>query len=273
MTFVSAKVDTQLYVKDWGQGAPVILIHGWPLDADMWEYQALALAEAGHRVITYDRRGFGRSCQPYVGYDYDTMAADLAKIIEAKSLTDVTLVGFSMGGGEVARYIGTYGTAKIKRAALIASVVPFMLQTADNPGADQKVFDDMKAGIRTDRAAFFADFGKTFYGADKAADAVSQPILDWTLSLAMMGSIKATLDCVDAFGTTDFRNDLEKFDVPTLLVHGTADEIVPIDISARKAKKIKPDADLKEYEGAPHGLFMTHKDKHTADLLVFHKTS
>lgn len=272
MTYVSAKDGTQIYVKDWGEGEPVVLIHGWPLDADMWDYQALALSEAGYRVIAYDRRGFGRSDQPFDGHEYDTLADDLKAIIDDKGLDDVTLVGFSMGGGEVARYIGKYGTAKVKRAALVASVVPFMLQTSDNEGAGREVFDEMKAGIEKDRAAFFADFGKKFYGANKNSDAVSDEALDWTLSIALLASIKATLDCVDAFGTTDFRADLENFDVPTLIIHGTEDQIVPIDISARKAKKLKPDAELKEYEGAPHGLHLTHKDKLNEDLLAFLKS-
>ena len=272
MPTVKANDGTELYVKDWRQGRPVILIHGWPLNADSWEHQALALAEAGYRVVSYDRRGFGRSGQPFSGFDYDTMADDLACVIDTLGLKDATIAGFSMGGGEVARYITRHGTQKLRQAVLVSSIAPFMAKTGDNPdGVPDEVFEDMKAGVRKDRAAFMGDFFDDFYGEGTDAGGVSDAVLDWTWSMAMMGSIKATLDCIDAFAKTDLRPDMENFDIPTLVVHGTGDKIVPIDTAGRKAAKMIKGATLKEYEGAPHGLTATHADQLTQDLLDFLK--
>ncbi|SHJ29053.1 non-heme chloroperoxidase [Palleronia salina] len=264
------KID--LYVKDWGSGRPVILIHGWPLNADAWEAQALALLEAGFRVISYDRRGFGRSGQACKGYDYDTMADDLASIIRTLDLRDVTIVGFSMGGGEVARYMTRHGTARLRSAALIASIVPYMAKTGDNPkGVPADAFQGMKDGVRTDRPQFMRDFFPNFFGNGTDAGGVSEGMLDWTFNMAMMASPKATIDCIDAFGTTDLREDARKIDVPVLIVHGTGDEIVPIDVSARQAAELIEQSTLKEYEGAPHGLTATHAERLNADLLEFLK--
>lgn len=272
MPIITTADRTELYVKDWGQGRPVVLIHGWPLNADSWEHQALGLAEAGFRVVSYDRRGFGRSGQPFAGYDYDTMADDLASVIDALDLRDAAIAGFSMGGGEVARYISRHGTARVRQAALISSVAPFMLKTGDNAeGVDASVFDGMKEGIRKDRPQFFSGFFKDFFGQGKPGGGVSDGVLHWAWSMAMMASPKATLDCVDAFGKTDLRPDLASFDLPTLIVHGTGDATVPIDASGRRAAEMTKGAEFKEYEGAPHGLTATHADRLTEDLLAFLK--
>lgn len=270
MPIVTTADKTELYVKDWGSGRPVVLIHGWPLNADSWEQQALALAEDGYRVISYDRRGFGRSGQPFSGYDYDTMADDLASVLDALDLRDATVAGFSMGGGEVARYVSRHGTSRLRQAVLISSIAPFMLNTEDNTdGLKADVFAGMKDGIRKDRPQFFQDFFKDFYGVGTDAGGVSDGILHWTWSMAMMASPKATLDCVDAFGRTDLRPDMAAFDIPTLIVHGTGDGVVPIATSGRQAAGMISGAELKEYEGAPHGLTATHSDKLTADLKAF----
>lgn len=270
MPIVQTADKTELYVKDWGEGRPVVLIHGWPLNSDSWEHQALALTEAGYRVISYDRRGFGRSGQPFKGYDYNTMADDLASVMDALDLRDATLVGFSMGGGEVARYISRHGTAKLRQAVLISSIAPFMKKTDDNPnGVGEDLFTQIKAGIKKDRAAFMKDFFPTFYGNDTDAGGVSDAVLHWTWAMAMMASPKGTLDCVDAFGHTDLRADMEAIDVPTLIIHGTGDDVVPIDTSGRAAAKAIRDATLKEYEGAPHGILATHAEELNRDLIDF----
>ncbi len=273
MPFIEARDGTEIYVKDWGHegGRPVILIHGWPLSADSWDDQAVALADAGYRVIAYDRRGFGRSDQPWEGYDYDTFADDLADVIESAEIeSGAALVGFSMGGGEVARYMSRHGGQSVSQAVLVGSVVPYLLKTDDNPnGADAAVFDGIKAGIRKDRPDFFRSFFKDFFGVGLISHPVSDAVLDWAWRLAMQAGLKGTLDCVDAFGTTDFRPDLPSFTVPTLIIHGSQDATVPIDASARAAAAGIHGARLIEYDGAPHGLFATHKDRLTQDLLDF----
>ncbi|GHD10612.1 alpha/beta fold hydrolase [Tianweitania populi] len=270
MPFIQTADETELFYNDWGTGKPVILIHGWPLDGDMWEYQWPVLAAKGHRVITYDRRGFGRSSQPFSGYDYDTFASDLQAIIETLDLHDVSLVGFSMGGGEVARYIGRYGTERLSKAVLVSAVTPYLLKTADNPdGVDKSVFDDMVEKLRKDRPAFLASFGKQFFGAGMLNFAVSSEIMQWCSNVAMLGSPKATIDCVRAFSETDFRADLTKFNLPTLIIHGEDDATVPIKTAGEHAAKLIPSATFKRYSGAPHGLFYTDKDKLNADLLAF----
>ncbi len=270
MNYVTTRDGTKLYVKDWGKGRPVILIHGWPLSADSWDDQAMALAQAGFRAIAYDRRGFGRSSQPWEGYDYDTLADDLADVIAATNVSDATLVGFSMGGGEVARYMSRHKGKQVAQAALISSIVPFLLKTADHPaGIDQSVFDEKLAQLKADRPHFLADFYKTFYGVGMISQPVSNEVLEWSRSISMQASLKATFDCSRALASTDFRPDLAAFEVPTLLIHGTADKNVPIDITSRVAAKAIRQAKLIEYEGAAHGVLVTHKEQVTKDLLAF----
>ncbi|MCE6077741.1 alpha/beta fold hydrolase [Agrobacterium vitis] len=270
MAFIEAKDGTQLHVKDMGKGRPVVLIHGWPLTGDMFEYQTLALLEAGFRVITYDRRGFGQSGHPADGYNYDTFADDLASVIDSLDVQNVSLVGFSMGGGEIARYLSRHGASKVSKAVLVASVAPYLLKDARNPeGVDASVFEGMKEDIRKDRFAFLQSFAKTFYGVGLVTSPVSQGILDWSFILGVMASPKATIDCVDAFGKTDFRPDLAAFTIPTLVIHGTADKTVPIDPAGRAAAKGIAGAKLIEYEGEPHGLFATAPDRLNRDLIEF----
>ena len=268
--YITTSDNTKLYVKDWGEGRPVILIHGWPLSADSWDEQAMALAENGFRAIAYDRRGFGRSDQPWNGYNYDTLADDLAAVIKETGATDAAMVGFSMGGGEVARYMSRHGGQNVSQAALVSSVVPYMLKTDDNPeGVDQSTFDEMTAGMKKDRAHFFTSFFKDFYGVGLLSHPVSDELIEWSRNTAMMASLKATLDCAAAFATTDFRPDLASFTVPTLIIHGTDDQTVPIDASGRAAAKGIAQSELLEYDGAPHGLFATHQERFTKDLLSF----
>ena len=261
---------TPLYVKDWGTGRPVILLHGWPLSSDSWDDQAMAIANAGMRAISYDRRGFGRSGQPWTGYDYDTLADDLACVIEQTGAEDATLVGFSMGGGEVARYLSRHKGKAVRSVALVSSVVPFMLKTADNPdGTDASVFEEMTQAMTADRAAFFASFFRDFFGVSMLSHPASAELLEWARSVSMQASLKATLACAKSFSSTDFRPDLPAFKVPTLIIHGTADKTVPIDAAGRAAALAIPQATLLEYAGAPHGLFATDKDRLTTDLLQF----
>ena len=272
MNHVTTADQTKLYVKDWGTGRPVILTHGWPLSSDSWDDQAMALADAGFRAIAYDRRGFGRSSQPWSGYDYNTFADDLATVIEQTGAKDATLVGFSMGGGEVARYMSRHNGKGLVKAALVSSVVPFMLKTADNPhGTDASAFDEMTTAMKGDRAKFFAGFFKDFFGVSLVSHPASAELLEWARSVSMQASLKATLACAKAFATTDFRPDLAAFRVPTLIIHGTADKTVPIDASGRAAAKGIAGAELIEYEGAAHGLFATEKERFTRDLLEFVK--
>jgi pimeloyl-ACP methyl ester carboxylesterase len=270
MPFIETRDGAQLFYNDWGAGRPVVLIHGWPLDSDMWEYQATTLAQHGLRVIAYDRRGFGRSSQPWTGYDYDTLSDDLAAVLDHLDLRQATLVGFSMGGGEVARYLARHGAGRVARAALVSAVTPFLLKTDDNPdGVDRSVFDQMVEGLRADRPHFLAGFGRQFFGAGLLTFSVSSEILQWALMLALRGSAKATLDCVRAFSETDFRQDMRAFSVPTLIVHGGGDATVPPAAAGRAAAKLVPHAVYKEYEGAPHALMASHKDRLNADLLAF----
>ncbi len=270
MNFVNTSDKTQLYVKDWGSGPAVILLHGWPLSADSWDDQAMAIADAGFRAIAYDRRGFGRSTQPWAGYDYDTLSDDLAAVIEQTGAHDATLVGFSMGGGEVARYLSRHGGKSVVKAALVASVVPYMLHTADNPhGTPQATFNDMARALTEDRAKFFAGFFKDFFGVGVLQHPVSDELLRWACAVSMQAGLNATLACAKAFASTDFRADLAAFKVPTLIIHGTEDKTVPIDAAARAAARGITGATLLQYDGAPHGLFATHKERLTMDLLRF----
>ena len=270
MTHITTTDKTRLYVKDWGSGDAVILLAGWPLSADSWDDQALVIAGSGYRTIAYDRRGFGRSDQPWGGYDYDTLSDDLATVIQHTGAKNVTLGGFSMGGGEVARYMARHGGQQVVKAALVSSVVPCMLKHDDNPdGADQAVFDDMYRGLRHDRAHFFAGFFKAFFGVGLISHPVSAERLEWARSMAMQASLRATLECAKAFASTDFRGDLEAFRVPTLIVHGTADKTVPFDASARPAHAGIAHSTLLTYEDAPHGLFVTEQHRLSKDLLAF----
>lgn len=270
MPFIETADSTTLFYNDWGTGKPVLLIHGWPLDSDMWEYQSVFLASHGFRVIAYDRRGFGRSSQPWSGYDYDTMAADLKVVMDKLDLQDVTLVGFSMGGGEVARYMARYAGARVARVALVSSVTPYLLRTDDNPnGVERSTFDQMIEGLQQDRPNFLATFGKKFFGAGMLNFTVTNEIQQWALTMAMMGSPKATLDCVRAFSETDFRQDLTSINVPLLVVHGDSDVTVPLAKSGQLVAAMVPGAELKVYDGAPHGLFFTDKARLNRDLLSF----
>lgn len=271
MPHVETRDGTRIYVKEWnGGGRPVVLLHGWPLNADTWDDQALSLAAAGHRVLAYDRRGFGRSDQPWTGYEYDGLSDDLADVMEATGAADAALVGFSMGGGEVARYMSRHGGKGVRQAVLVSSIVPYVLQTPDNPdGVPAEQLDEMTVQMKTDRAAFFTTFLKQFYGSGVIFQSVSDEVLQWTHNLAMMAGLHPTLACAKAFATTDFRTELTAFTVPTLIIHGTSDATVPIDASARPAARGIPQATLREYEGAPHGLNVTHKDQLSQDLLAF----
>ncbi len=272
MPYIKTRDGTDLYVKDWGSGRPVILTHGWPLDADSWDAQAMALAQAGFRAIAYDRRGFGRSGQPWSGYDYDSLADDLADVMKATGADhDATIVGFSMGGGEIARYMSRHGGAGLIAAGLVSSVVPYMLRTDDNPdGVPQSMFDQIRDGILQDRAKFFRrQFAPQFYGVGYISHPVSDDVLDWSTGLAMMAGLKPTIACLEAFSRTDFRPDLPAFRVPTLIVHGTGDQTVPIDASGRAAARGIAGSQLVEYDGEPHGLNVTAADRLTSDLLTF----
>ena len=270
MPFLDAADGTKLFYKDWGSGPPVVLVHGWPLDADMWEYQAPVLAAAGFRVVAYDRRGFGRSEQPWAGYEYNTLADDLAAVIGGLKLHDASLVGFSMGGGEIARYMSRHGGAGVAKAVLVSAVTPYMLKTADNPeGVDRGVFTAMIDGLRKDRPNFIANFSKGFFGVGMLSSPVSSDLVQWSGNLAMLASPKATVDCVTAFGETDFRPDMAHFHVPTLVIHGDADQTVPLDASGKRTAAMIQGAHFDVYEGAPHAIPFTHEDRLTQDLLAF----
>ncbi len=272
MPFIEARDGTPLFYNDWGAGPPVVLIHGWPLNGDMWEYQARILADNGLRCIIPDRRGFGRSGQPWTGYDYDTLADDVDLLLQKLDLRDATLAGFSMGGGEVARLLARHGAGRVAKAVLISAVTPYLLKTPDNPdGVDRGVFDGMIEDLEKDRPGFLASFGKTFFGAGLLNFKVSSEILQWSLMMALQASPKATLDCVRAFSETDFRRDMAAFTIPTLVIHGDGDATVPIAAAGRAAARLIPGGHLMEYPGAPHGLFYTERDRLNADLLAFIK--
>lgn len=268
-TFIT-RDGTELFYKDWGSGLPVVFSHGWPLNADMWEHQMMFLASRGFRCIAHDRRGFGRSGQPWTGYDYDTFADDLASLMQSLDLIDAVLVGFSMGGGEVARYIGRHGTWRVAKAVLMSAVTPMLMRTDGNPdGVDPAAFDSIRAGLMSNRQGFMAGFGPVFYGASRPGAALPDGVLDWTFGMAMQTSPKATYDCVTALSETDFRTDLAAFDVPTLVLHGDEDQVVPYGPTGPRSAQAIAGARLVTYGGAPHGLFLTHKDRVNADLLSF----
>jgi non-heme chloroperoxidase len=270
MSRITTKDGTEIDYKDWGSGPPVVFSHGWPLNADAWEGSMAFLAASGYRCIAHDRRGHGRSGQPSAGNDMDTYADDLAELIETLKLKEATLVGHSAGGGEVARYIGRHGAGRLARAVLVGAVVPLMLKTDGNPGGlPMEVFDGIRAGVAADRSQFFRDLTTTFFGANRPGAKVSQGVRDAFWFRAMQGGLKNVLDCVKAFSETDFTGDLEKFDLPTLIIHGDDDQIVPIAASARAAAKLVKHATLKVYRGGSHGLADTRQDELNADLLHF----
>ncbi|MES2536194.1 MAG: alpha/beta hydrolase [Pseudomonadota bacterium] len=270
MSMITTSDGTHIFYKDWGTGRPVVFSHGWPLDADAWDDQMMFLGERGYRVIAHDRRGHGRSSQTWNGNDMDTYADDLAALFDTLDLKDTVMVGHSTGGGEVARYIGRHGTARVARAVLVSAIPPLMLKTDKNPeGLPIAVFDDIRAGVSADRSQFFKDFSAPFYGANKPGAVVSQGLRDAFWLMSMRGSLKGEFDCIKAFSETDLTEDLRKFDIPTLIIHGDADQIVPIGASAVLSSKIVRNATLKIYPGAPHGLASTHKNQFNADLLAF----
>jgi non-heme chloroperoxidase len=270
MSTVTAKGGTQIYFKDWGQGPVVTFSHGWPLSSDAWDGQMLFLAQQGFRVVAHDRRGHGRSSQASSGNDMDGYADDLAAVIEALDLKDATLVGHSTGGGEVARYIGRHGSKRVQKAVLIAAVPPLMLQTQANPeGLAIEVFDAIRAGVAGDRSQYYKDLAIAFYGANRIGAKVSQGILDQFWLWSMQAGAKNAYESIKAISETDFTEDLKKIDVPTLVMHGEDDQIVPVHDSARKSARLIRGAKEIYYPGAPHGLTATHQDQLNADLLAF----
>jgi non-heme chloroperoxidase len=275
MPFIKSNSETKqntinIFYQEYGQGLPVIFIHGWPLNHEMWEYQLTELPKHNLRCIAYDRRGFGRSDRSWEGYDYDSLAGDLNELITQLNLSEVVLVGFSMGGGEIARYIGKYGSDKISKIIFISSVTPFRLKTVDNTeGIEKEVFENTIEKIKDDRPTFLKEFGKKFYGVNTSNQTVSKEILKWNQMLCLNSSPKATIDCVRSFSETDFRDELEMIKIPVLIIHGDADDIVPIKLSGDKTAKIISHATYKVYENAPHGLFITEKNKLNTDIINF----
>lgn len=271
MPMIKVKDGPEIYVEDVGKGQPIVFIHGWPLSGAMWEYQVVPLVEAGFRCISYDRRGFGRSCKSAPEYSYSAMAGDLAAVLDQLDIRDATLVGFSMGGGEVVEYLTRHNKQRrVVRAMLVSSIVPFMLKTASNPdGVDAGVFDEIIAGLRTDRPAFLTEFTEKFFGVGMLTSPVSMPMLAASCEVAMTASPIATLACVRSFSATDFRDQCKTIDVPVLVIHGDSDATVPIDPTGACAAAIIPNAELKIYSGAPHGLFYTHRYDLNRDIAAF----
>jgi len=270
MSTITVRDGTQIYYKDWGSGQPVVFSHGWPLTADAWESQMVFLASHGYRCVAHDRRGHGRSSHPWSGNDMDTYADDLAELFEVLDLKGATMIGHSTGGGEVAHYIGRHGAARVAKAVLVGAVPPLMLKTSTNPlGLPITVFDSIRAGVSADRSQFYKDLTTPFYGANREGAKVSQGMRDAFWLQGMMGGLKNELDCIKAFSETDFTEDLKKFNVPTLIIHGDDDQIVPIRASAMLSSKLIKNATLKVYPGGAHGLAETHKNQLNVDLLAF----
>jgi non-heme chloroperoxidase len=270
---ITTQDGTEIFYKDWGAGHPVVFSHGWPLNADAWDDQLVVVASNGYRAIAHDRRGHGRSSQPWDANDMDTYADDLAEVIEELDLQEAVLVGHSTGGGEVTRYIGRHGTSRVAKAVLVGAVPPLMVKTEANPGGlPIEAFDAIRAGVSGDRSQFYKDLSVPFYGANRQGSQVSQGVRDAFWLWSMQVGLKGAFDCIKAFSETDMTEDLKKFDVPTLIIHGDDDQIVPIGDSAMLSSKIVKDATLKVYPGAPHGLMTTHKDQFNADLLSFLKS-
>jgi non-heme chloroperoxidase len=270
MATLKVKDGTEIYYKDWGKGQPVVFSHGWPLSADAWEDQMLFLGDRGYRCIAHDRRGHGRSSQPWDGNEMNTYADDLAELVESLDLKGAIHVGHSTGGGEVARYIGRHGTKRVSKAVLISAVPPLMLKTEKNPaGLPIEAFDEIRKGVQHDRAQFFKDLSAPFYGANRPGNTVTQGLRDSFFLQSMICGHKAAYDCIKAFSETDFTEDLKKFDVPTLVLHGDADQIVPIGAAGMLSSKIVKGAVLKVIPGAPHGMCSTLKDQMNEELLTF----
>jgi non-heme chloroperoxidase len=270
MPYITTLDGTEIYYKDWGNGQPVVFSHGWPLSADAWEDQMLFLAAHGYRCIAHDRRGHGRSSQPWDGHEMNIYADDLAALVKTLHLKDVIHVGHSTGGGEVARYIGRHGTARVAKAVLIGAVPPILAKSDTNPGGIPiELFDQIRASVQADRSQYFKDFSAPFYGANREGATVSQGLRDSFWQQAMWAGLKPVYDCIKAFSETDFTEDLKRFDVPTLILHGDDDQIVPIDVSARRSSTLVPNARLVVYEGAPHGMCSTLKDRVNQELLAF----
>jgi non-heme chloroperoxidase len=263
---------THIFYKDWGKGQPIVFSHGWPLSADAWDEQLLHFASSGYRVIAHDRRGHGRSSQPWDGNDMDTYADDLATLIEELDLTNIAMVGHSTGGGEVVRYMGRHGTRRVARAVLASAIPPLMLKTAANPGGlPRSAFDDIRVGVATNHAQYYKELAEPFFGANRPGSNVPQGILDQFWSLSMQVGLRAAYECIQVFSETDLTEDLKKIDVPLLIIHGDDDQIVPIDDSARRSAKLVKGAVLEVYAGAPHGLPMTLAARFNADVMAFLK--
>ncbi len=272
MGTITTKDGAEIFYKDWGSGQPIVFSHGWPLNADAWDDQALLVATSGYRAVAHDRRGHGRSSQTWAGNDMDTYADDLAELVDTLNLHDAVLVGHSTGGGEVTRYLGRHGSARVAKAVLLSAIPPLMLKTDANPGGTPiEAFDALRTGLRADRSQFYQDLSAPFYGANRPGAAVSQGVREAFWLMSMQVGLKGAYDCIKVFSETDFTDDLGRFDVPTLIPHGDDDQIVPIGAAALQSSKLVKGATLKVYPGAPHGLAMlsTYKDQFNADLLAF----